>query len=231
MREIRGRNYSYTMVGATRIDRAIVPVRPFWEIVDEWVAGPADTAMGLTSGLLYRKTRFPGYPLVITEDTAFIDCNFAQDATHTDGLFSIKSGVRVVFGEPDEDKAAGHDKDGRLLRGDCLIVNVKIPDACEVFGGNSVHRILTPTGNPLRPMVGLLCECMKCASYRGELLREMPRDKAGRVKHDIVWERTLERRKDSAKVSSDRAVASASNAAAIAKHGGLVSATAVKRGL
>ena len=233
MREVRGRNYSHTRVGSERVDRAIVPVRPYYVVVAEWVAGPADALMGLTPGVAYRRTRFPGYPLVVAEDTAFIDCKFAQAGTHTDGVFDVKPGVRLVFGEPDEDKAATPRADGSWPRGDCTLVNLKIPDEANVLGGNSIHRVPFATGDRDKPFIGLLCECLKCCTYRGQLLAEMPRDRGGRVLHDAVWELAVQRRRDPAKVAADREVARLSNESAVAKYGRTVTAalrTSLKRG-
>jgi hypothetical protein len=125
------------------------------------------------------------YPIVITEDTTFHGCSFAQMEPHTDGIFDIKPGVRVCFGipEPKDQQEANESH--------CNLMNVKVPDGVEVYGGNlaQVHR--TETGNPERPVINLLCDCDKCAPVRPviqEILStedpEICRDKWGRWIHD-----------------------------------------------
>lgn len=121
-------------------------------------------------------TRGIPYPMVITEDTRFIGCNFTQAAPHTE-IFDVAEGVTVVFEE-------------------CNLLNVSVPDGAEVYGGNLAHVLRVPVedpeldenGYPLRDFVNLLCDDERCVSaaavIRGKIKdRSVPKDSRGRIKH------------------------------------------------
>jgi hypothetical protein len=213
-----GEHYPYTRVGVQKILRALQPGPPFFAMEAEWVADEVDAqAMGLVPGVAYRRWKFNGYPLTIDEDTTFENCNFSQEKPHTDGVFKVADGAKVVFV-------------------DCTLVNVRIPDGAEIHGGNARHLIRDEGAG-----VNLLCECEKCCSYFGELQDAIAEQAAEREAshargdreiatttecfdgrrwlHHAIKERTKIRREFEALVEADVADVKALNAAAVAAKG------------
>lgn len=223
MRTING-NYTPGRVGFTEDRPAGIPGRPFFvKQGEEFVATEADAKKwGLVEGRAYQTWRWPGYPIVIDQDTEFRDCNFAQVTPHTE-IFTVVAGpfvtpvVRFV---------------------DCNLVNVKVPDGAEIEGGNLAQIVRAPTGDANRPETNLLCECLKCCTAVKVLRQAIAaRDKGAfdgtRWKHHVLKPRYTEARKDAALVQAARDERAAENLAAMQKFGRTVTLalrSSLKRG-
>jgi hypothetical protein len=145
------------------------------------------------------------YPIAVNEDVEYRGTDFSQDVPHTDDVFAVAAGVRLV------------------LKG-CNLVNVKVPDGAEIKGGNLSHGVLANTGDATRPQVRLLCECSKCATALAELQDRiaagtLPKDESGMVDHSAMKAHYTVRRADSAKVTADRTRSANGNAAAMSRFG------------
>lgn len=129
----------------------------------------------------YTRVGFRGlsYPIVVSEDTTFEECNFMQQNPHTTGVFSVAPGVRLV-----------------LKR--CNLINVTVPDEAEVVGGNLAHLVPLSVGGR-RGSVNLLHECDACAAAQ-RVLREsllngtLAKTEQGFVDHDQMKARFRARR-------------------------------------
>lgn len=206
MRTVKG-NFSWPRPGTQKILRAIQPGPDLYRMAEEFTATKADQELGgLTPGVTYRRWVFDGYPIVIDEDTTFVGANFSQENPHTDGIFSVSPGVRLVFDEH------------------CNLLNVTIPDGAEIHGGNLEHGIDAPTGDLARPTIKLLCECEKCCTADAQLAediaaRTLPQDAQGRILHHEMKARYAARRLSSATVTADRSRSATKNAAVMTRFG------------
>ncbi|HEU4395174.1 MAG TPA: hypothetical protein VFS92_06380 [Planctomycetota bacterium] len=204
MRPIKGGNYSWPRVGHQVVYPAIRPGPDLFRLAEEFTATELDRdLLGLTVGRVYRRWVWDGYPIAIDEDTTFFGSNFSQQTPHTEGIFSVAPGVRLVFDE------------------DCNLLNVTLPDGAEVHGGNGQHGIDAPTGDAARPTIKLLCECARCCTYRRVLqdTAALPRDEKGRILHHLLKDAARARRENSTDLSADRTWQADSNLAAMARFG------------
>jgi hypothetical protein len=208
VRTITKGNWSYTRVGMQKILRAIEPGPAFFRLAEEFEASDLDAEVsGLTKGTVYRRWVFDGYPLVIDEDTTFVGRSFAQEKPHTDGIFDVAVGVRLVLEE-------------------CTLVNVTVPDVAEIVGGSPGQLISTATGNPERPFTNLLCTCEKCCVVQPVLEAMIEaedlscRDEKGRWLHHELKAVYEECRADAELSAAYKELVQAGNKAALAKLAG-----------
>ena len=160
---------------------------------------PAERAAGRAR---VTQIKFPGYPIIIDEDTHFIRTTFTQAVPHTP-IFEVRNGARLI------------------LEG-VMAANVTLPDEMspDDFTGYNVQGVDTPTGNPRRPTVKLFHECTTCACFikvlRANLRTFMHAN--GRVLIARHKEAARVRRLDAVQASLDLADLVAENAAALAEH-------------
>jgi hypothetical protein len=200
---IRGGNYAYTRVGYSCLIPVGLPTPAFYVRTGRFLQVPGGPRM--------EEWQFLGYPIVLDQDTVFLGTNFAQQYPHTEGVFQIEPGVRVVFGIL---------VDGLVAElATVNLENVTIPDEVAPEDIGNIHNaqlVYTDTGNPDFPVLATLHECPKCVTFVRAVREEIV---AGRFQRHrclgLVKPIARGRRQDLAQADADLDFIKAENAAAL----------------